>query len=334
MSRGSQAGRVPLSAPFPVSPAQLEHYRLHAGKRMPASLVGAHTRRQAGRSLEFHEFRHYTLGDDVRDIDWRASARLIRAEDYIVRSFVAERNVLLVLSLDVRDTMRAPAPMPKLLIGRWLVRALAGIAGRSGDRVVAHRLFGPPGGASSQIGVAKIVGREAGERADAAVERWIDQGAGDDGLALAPLKPLLAPTAIWVIITDLYFDDPPPFPFQSAVSRMQDGYRWIILVELDSWPMERAWLTGRPTLAEPPRREAGAEERIEGRRVDLGPAEIARVGQRIAAHTGGLWQRARRGGLSHTAWRWPEEGTADPAGFFRQRLFADPTLRRIFRRER
>lgn len=326
-------GRAPLSTDFPLSPSDLEQYRVQAGKRLPASLVGAHTRRQPGRSLEFHEFRHYALGDDIRDIDWRASARLTRAEDYIVRSFVAEQSVRLVLSLDLRATMHHPAPIPKLVIGRWLVRALASIAGASGDRVLIHDLFAPADKGSKHGNVLPVAGREAGAQADKVVKRWIDRGA-EGPLALAPLKPMLAPTAIWVIITDLYFEDAPPFPFQSTLSRVQDGYRWIILVELDSWPLERAWLCDGPTLAEPPRRRPEPGSTVDDRRIELDCAEADRVGARITEHTRSQWQRARRGGLSHSLWHWPSDVAADPSRFFRQRLFADPTLRRIFRRGR
>lgn len=314
---------------FPLSPALLARYRVAASRRMPAALAGPHRRRRAGQSLEFHEFRHYVLGDDVRDIDWRASARLPRAGDFLVRSFAAEQQLRLILSIDTRDTMRQPAPLPKILIARWLVRALASIAGMAGDRAAVHALFGDGAGEGRARAPQNARGREAGAQADALVQAAIAREAGGR-LNLASLQPLLRPTAIWVIVTDLYFDDPPPFPFRSLLTRLQDGHRWIVLVELDSWPMERAWLVGGPTLAVPP---TGTARAGESRRLELDRAGAEQVGERIAEHTQSLWKGARRGGLSHVVWRWPAPDEADAAAFFRARFLADPVLKRIFRRE-
>lgn len=312
---------------FPLSPALLDRYRLAACRRMPAALVGPHTRRRAGRSLEFHEFRHYVLGDDVRDVDWRASARLPRAEDLLVRHFAAEQQLLLVLSVDTRASMSHPAPMPKALIAGWLARALASIAGLSGDRVLVHALFADHSGSGEASTPLPVRGPEAGRRVEAFVRARTGKGA-ETGLNLRPLRPLLKPTAIWVVITDLYFDDPPPFPFQSMLARLQDGYRWIVLIELDSWPMERAWLRGGPIIAEAP----GAGTASAGRCLEHDPEALRQAEARIAAHTQGLWVRARRGGLSHVRWQWPEADDVDPAGFFRDRFLGDAVLQRIFRR--
>lgn len=320
----------PTMAPeFPLSPTLLERYRVAAARRMPAAMVGPHTRRRAGQSLEFQEYRHYVLGDDVRDVDWRASARLPRAEDLLVRRFVAEQQLLLVLSVDTRASMSHPAPMPKALIAGWLARALATIAGLAGDRVLVHALFADEAGAGDGSAALPVRGPEAGRRVEAFLKARIGAGA-DSGLDLGPLRPLLKPTAIWVVITDLYFDDPPPFPFASMLARVQDGYRWIVLVELDSWPMERAWLRGGPTVAEPPGPSTASGER----RLDLGAEALRTTDARIAAHTQGLWLRARRGGLSHVHWRWPETEDIDPAAFFRDRFLRDAVLQRIFRRAR
>ncbi len=38
-------------------------------------LNGRHTSRLRGRGLNFEEMRNYTKGDDIRSIDWKATAR-------------------------------------------------------------------------------------------------------------------------------------------------------------------------------------------------------------------------------------------------------------------
>ena len=66
--------------------------------RQPVSslLAGRHASRLRGRGLAFEELRHYNQGDDVRTIDWKATARL-RSPQVRVYSEERERPVLLVV---------------------------------------------------------------------------------------------------------------------------------------------------------------------------------------------------------------------------------------------
>ena len=59
-------------------------------------LSGRHASRLRGRGLAFEELRHYNLGDDVRTIDWKATARL-RSPHVRVYSEERERPILLVI---------------------------------------------------------------------------------------------------------------------------------------------------------------------------------------------------------------------------------------------
>lgn len=59
-------------------------------------LSGRHASRLRGRGLAFEELRHYAQGDDVRTMDWKATARL-RSPHVRVYSEERERPVLLVV---------------------------------------------------------------------------------------------------------------------------------------------------------------------------------------------------------------------------------------------
>lgn len=70
-------------------------------------LEGGHTSLQFGRSDDFVDLREYVVGDDVRDIDWKASARNTHL---VVRRFVAEKSQEFLLVADVGANMLAAAP--------------------------------------------------------------------------------------------------------------------------------------------------------------------------------------------------------------------------------
>lgn len=65
-------------------------------------LSGRHASRLRGRGLTFEELRDYRPGDDIRSIDWRATARLRRAH---VRVYSEERERPVLLVVDQRASM-------------------------------------------------------------------------------------------------------------------------------------------------------------------------------------------------------------------------------------
>ncbi|EED35551.1 MoxR protein [Luminiphilus syltensis NOR5-1B] len=72
--------------------------------RQPASSVlsGRRASRLRGRGLNFEEMRHYLPGDDIRSIDWKATARTGKAH---VRVFTEERDRPALLVVDQRMSM-------------------------------------------------------------------------------------------------------------------------------------------------------------------------------------------------------------------------------------
>ncbi len=94
---------------------------------------GAVLVRQRGQGSEFDSLRSYVLGDDVRAIDWRATAR---SRDLVVRTWRPERDRSIVLAI---DTGRASATRigdePRLDAALDASLLIAAIAARAGDRV-------------------------------------------------------------------------------------------------------------------------------------------------------------------------------------------------------
>lgn len=83
------------------------HSRAEAELRVVrAQYLQAGLRRTRGRGAgtEFDSLREYTVDDEVRQIDWAATARMIRP---IVRTYRAERNQTVLVLLDSGRTMAA-----------------------------------------------------------------------------------------------------------------------------------------------------------------------------------------------------------------------------------
>ncbi len=133
---------------------------------------GAVLIRQRGQGSEFDSLRTYVIGDDVRAIDWRATAR---SRDLVVRTWRPERDRHIVLAIDTgRSSAARLGDEPRLDAALDACLLLGALAARAGDRVAL---------------VA----------ADIAVRARLGLAAGRDVLprlvaALAPLEPALVET--------------------------------------------------------------------------------------------------------------------------------------------
>ena len=135
-------GAVRALHPFPS--------RRHLPSRLAVlrQLDGRAAVRTRGQGTEFDSLRDYVEGDDVRSIDWRATAR---RRDLVVRTWQPEQHRRVVLVVDtsrtsagrIGDAPRLDAAMDAAL----LLTALAGHARDrvqvlAGDRVVLARVSG------------------------------------------------------------------------------------------------------------------------------------------------------------------------------------------------
>ncbi len=88
---------------------------------------------QRGQGTEFDSLREYVGGDDVRSIDWRATAR---ASDVMVRTWRPERDRHVLIVLDCgRTSAGRVGDAPRLDAAIESTLLLAALAGRAGDRV-------------------------------------------------------------------------------------------------------------------------------------------------------------------------------------------------------
>lgn len=108
-------------------------------RALPSKLVllreldGRSAVRTRGHGTEFDALREYVRGDDVRSIDWRASAR---SKDLVVRTWQPERDRHVVIVLDTgRLSAGRVEGIPRLDTGMDAALLMAAIAAKAGDRV-------------------------------------------------------------------------------------------------------------------------------------------------------------------------------------------------------
>jgi uncharacterized protein (DUF58 family) len=86
-----------------------------------------------GQGTEFDSLREYVIGDDVRSIDWRATAR---RHQVVVRTWRPERDRRVFLVLDTsRMSAARVGDEPRLDAAMEAALLLAALAARAGDRV-------------------------------------------------------------------------------------------------------------------------------------------------------------------------------------------------------
>jgi len=96
-------------------------------------LDGQHRALIRGAGSEFDSLREYVLGDDVRSIDWRSTAR---QGDVMVRTWRPERDRRIILVLDTgRTAAGRVGGVPRLDTAMDAALLLAALAARAGDRV-------------------------------------------------------------------------------------------------------------------------------------------------------------------------------------------------------
>ena len=112
----------------------LDRARSHFGRDTKGMLDGGRYSLVHTRSLEFDDLRPYVAGDDVRDIDWKATAR---SGHVLIKRFVTEKHhkILVVTDAGRNTTALTPSGEPKRDVAANLIGALGLITLRRSDEI-------------------------------------------------------------------------------------------------------------------------------------------------------------------------------------------------------
>jgi uncharacterized protein (DUF58 family) len=86
----------------PATIAKISRLDLRARQVVEGFISGMHKSPVFGHSIEFVQHREYTIGDDLRHLDWKVWSKTDR---YYVKQFEAETNLRCALVVDVSESM-------------------------------------------------------------------------------------------------------------------------------------------------------------------------------------------------------------------------------------
>jgi uncharacterized protein (DUF58 family) len=288
--------RTPESpGPGPLPEALLRALDLKIGRRIDGLLAGEHRTAALGVGTELAQIREWEPGDDVRRIDWNATAR---SGEVQVRVDVAERALTSWVLLDVSPSMRfGTADRRKWDVAEGVAVAAGHVASRRGNRIGVATF----GGATSLMlrprqGRVGLLGVLLAVRRDPETERV---GPTSVGTALTQVARVARQRSLAVVVSDFRG----PRDWRTPLLRLASRHA-VVAVEIRD-PREQelpdvghVWLvdpeTGRKLHVDTGRRRLRERfaETAEAERADLA-RELASLGvPHVVLSTAGDWLRS------------------------------------------
>ena len=257
----------------PRSRALLERYTL--ASRALSRSSGERLASEAGQSVEFHDFRPYGPGDELRYVDWKVYGRTGRL---YTRLYQAERNIAVHILLD---------SSPSMALGNKLAYA----------RIVAQLLAYAAQGSTAQIHLfdGQVSRPLAGKQQTLAAWSFIDDapvlsaqeelrpGTAIKNFALR--SRLEAGTGLALILSDLFDEEPLQKSLVALKARKLDASFLQLMSVSDLEPGE-----GRLEVVDA---ESGA-------RLTVGPEEVRAYKQAVATFVERTRKTVLKAGFRHT----------------------------------
>ncbi len=172
---------------------KLEQLELVSRKIFVGRMKGERRSKKRGSSVEFADHRNYSVGDDLRHIDWNVYGRL---DKLFLKLFLEEEDLHVHLLLDTSLSMDFGEPS-KLHYGKQVAAALGFVALVNHDRVVLDGFT-----TSLAPGLQGVRGRSQMWRLVRHLESITPQGASDLKAACREFAIRHASKGIVIVISD------------------------------------------------------------------------------------------------------------------------------------
>lgn len=109
---------------------------IHTRKKTSNLLDGVYNSIYKGKSMNFQDLREYVIGDNIKDIDWKASAR---SDKVLVKQYIAEKkhNILFIMDTGKKMTADSKSLEPKKDIAIMTIGTIGYLIDKNGDSVGA-----------------------------------------------------------------------------------------------------------------------------------------------------------------------------------------------------
>jgi uncharacterized protein (DUF58 family) len=218
---------MPDTPPIPVrdgpllSPEflrRLETLELVSKKIRAGRMKGDRLSKRKGRGSEFADFRPYSVGDDLRFLDWNLYGRL---DKLFLRLFLEEEDLHVHLLIDASESMQYGRPT-KLRYAKQLAAALGFVGLVNLDRVAVAAVGGTTFTASPQYR-----GRPSLWRLMKFLDELPAGGAGDFSKALRTFSLRTSGRGVVVVLSD-YLDK----------GGYEEGFRYLLARNLDVYAVQ------------------------------------------------------------------------------------------------
>jgi len=172
---------------------KLEQLELVSKKIFVGRMKGERKSKRRGSSVEFADHRQYSVGDDLRHIDWNVYGRL---DKLFLKLFLEEEDLHFYTLLDTSLSMDFGEPT-KLHYGKQVAAALSFIGLVNHDRVMLDTF-----GATLDAGMNSVRGRSQMYRVVGYLDKLAASGAGDLTAAAKAFAIKHSGKGVVVIISD------------------------------------------------------------------------------------------------------------------------------------
>jgi len=186
---------------------RLETMRLRLRHPAAGGAGGLRRSKALGSSVEFSDFREYTVGDDLRRVDWNAYGRF---EKLFLKLFMEEQEAQVRLLLDASGSMTFGEPSKWETAAR-LAEALCYLSLCGGDTVIVTALQ-----AEGTVSTQPLTGRQGFVKASDFLQKIMPQGRTDLSAAITKTA-FPAGRGISVLISDFLS----PNGYETALKSLQ-----------------------------------------------------------------------------------------------------------------
>jgi len=253
---------------------KLEALSLVSKRVFAGQTKGERRSAKRGSSVEFADFREYSLGDDLRYVDWKAYGRL---EKLFLKLFVEEEDLSIHLLVDTSQSMSFGSPLTKADYARRVAAALGYIALSEYDRVLLASFSGKEGERLPPL---------RGKPGIFPFFQFLETklpvgGAISFGVSLAQYATQAKNVGIAIVLSD-FFD---PTHVQGIKALLSRRFQVVLLHVLDEEEVHPT-LTGDLRLVD--------SETGEAREVSISPHLLAQYDAQFQSFCGGLQTLANR----------------------------------------